>query len=73
MGTDDATAGFGACVGVPVWQRMGLGVLAGQIPADLVDRVLADTGRVQRRRRRLPARAVVWFEHAGEKSMWLNE
>src|SRR5262249_10149606 len=31
---------------------MGLGVLTGQIRADLVDQVLADTGRVQRRRRR---------------------
>ncbi len=61
MVTHDATTPVGADVGVPVWQRMGLGVLAGQIPADLVDQVLADTGRVQRRLRRLPARTVVWF------------
>ena len=38
-----------------------VGVLANYIPAGLVDQVLADTGRVQQRVRRLPARAVVWF------------
>src|SRR3954471_22060981 len=40
---------------------MGLGALAERIPVSLVDQVLADTGRVQQRLRRLPARAVVWF------------
>src|SRR5258708_9167109 len=40
---------------------MGLGVLADYIPAGLVDQVLADPGRVQRRVRRFQARAVVWF------------
>jgi hypothetical protein len=30
--THDAMTPVGAGVGVPVWQRMGLGVLAGQIP-----------------------------------------
>jgi hypothetical protein len=34
---------------------MGLGVLAEHVPAGLVDQVLADTGRVHRRLRRLPA------------------
>jgi transposase IS4-like protein/DDE family transposase len=75
--THDATAPVGAGRDVPVWQRMGLGVLAGQIPAELVDQILADTGRVQRRRRRLPARAVVWFVLAltlfhgqGYRSVW---
>jgi hypothetical protein len=60
-----------------MWQRMGLGVLAAQVPAALVDQVLADTGRVQRRLRRLPARAVVWFVLAltlfhgqGYRSVW---
>jgi hypothetical protein len=54
-----------------------LGVLAGHVPPDLVDQVLADTGRVQRRLRRLPARAVVWFVLAlalfqgqGYRSVW---
>ena len=79
MVTHDATTrvGAGVGVGVPVWQRMGLGVLAGQIPTELVDQVLADTGRVQRRRRRLPARVVVWFVLAltlfhgqGYRSVW---
>jgi hypothetical protein len=64
-------------VGVPVWQRMGLGVLTQQVPTALVDQVLADTGRVQRRVRRLPARVVVWFVLAltlfhgqGYRSVW---
>jgi hypothetical protein len=77
VATDDATARFGARVGMPVWQRMGLGVLADYIPAGLVDQVLADTGRVQQRVRRLPARAVVWFILAltlfggqGYRSVW---
>ena len=77
MVTHDATTRAGARVGVPVWQRMGLGVLAQQVPAALVDQVLADTGRVQRRVRRLPSRAVVWFILAltlfhghGYRSVW---
>jgi transposase IS4-like protein/DDE family transposase len=75
--THDATTPTGASVHVPVWQRMGLGVLAWQIPADLVDQVLADTGRVEQRRRRVPARTVVWFVLAltlfhgqGYRSVW---
>ena len=77
MATDDATARFGARVGMPVWQRVGLGALADYIPASLVDQVLADTGRVQQRVRLLPARAVVWFILAltlfhgqGYRSVW---
>ena len=77
MVTHDATTRAATDAGVPVWQRMGLGVLAEQIPADLVDQVLADTGRVQRRLRRLPSRAVVWFVLAltlfhgqGYRSVW---
>src|SRR6266508_1213065 len=75
--THDATTRGGADVGVPLWQRMGLGVLAEHVPTSLVDQVLADTGRVQRRLRRLPARAVVWFVLAltlfhgqGYRSVW---
>jgi hypothetical protein len=56
---------------------MGLGVLAEHVPASLVDQVLADTGRMQQRLRRLPARAVVWFVLAltlfhgqGYRSVW---
>ncbi len=45
----------------PVWQRLGLGVLAEHVPAGLIDDVLAETGRVQQRIRRLPARVTVLF------------
>jgi hypothetical protein len=38
-----------------------LGILAEQVPAALVDEVLASTGRMQRRVRRLPARVTVLF------------
>lgn len=55
MATDDATPNTAA------WQRMGLGVLATYVPAALIDEVLAETGRVQKRLRRLPARVVVLF------------
>jgi hypothetical protein len=75
--THDATTPIGADTDVPVWQRMGLGVLAEYVPAGLVDQVLVDTGRVQRRRRILPARTVVWFVLAltlfhgqGYRSVW---
>jgi hypothetical protein len=64
-------------VGVLVGQRMGLGILADFVPGGLVNEVLADTGRVQQRVRRLPARAVVWFILAltlfhgqGYRSVW---
>src|SRR6266511_4030474 len=45
--THDATTRGGADVGVPLWQRMGLGVLAEHVPTSLVDQVLADTGHGQ--------------------------
>lgn len=45
----------------PVWRRIGLGVLAGHVPAAAIDEVLAETGRVQQRVRRLPARVTVLF------------
>src|SRR3712207_5290060 len=38
-----------------------LGVLTAQIPPALVDEAVADAGRLQRRCRLLPARAVVYF------------
>jgi hypothetical protein len=56
---------------------MGLGVLAQHVPAALVDEVLADTGGLQQRVRRLPSRVVVWFVLAltlfggqGYRSVW---
>lgn len=45
----------------PVWQRLGLGVLAEHIPTDLIDEVLTRTGRMQQRVRRSPARVTVLF------------
>ncbi|PND54066.1 IS4 family transposase, partial [Mycobacterium sp. ENV421] len=41
--------------------RVGLGVLTRLVHRDLVDDVLAETGRTERRRRLLPARVVVYF------------
>ncbi len=77
MVTHDATTRAAAGAGVPMWQRMGLGVLAQHVPAALVDQVLSDTGRLQQRVRRLPSRAVVWFVLAltlfhgqGYRSVW---
>lgn len=42
-------------------ERVRLGVLTEEIGPDLVDEVVELTGRVERRRRLLPARAVVYF------------
>jgi hypothetical protein len=44
-----------------MWRRIGLGVLAGYVPTTVIDEVLVDTGRVQQRVRRLPARVTVLF------------
>jgi Insertion element 4 transposase N-terminal/Transposase DDE domain len=41
--------------------RIGLGVLTRLVHRDLVDEVLTETGRTERRRRLLPARVVVYF------------
>jgi hypothetical protein len=41
--------------------RIGLGVLTRLVHRDLIDEVLADTGKTERRRRLLPARVVVYF------------
>jgi hypothetical protein len=46
-------------VGLP--DRIGVGVLTRLIGRDLVDEVLAETGRVEQRRRLLPARVVVYY------------
>jgi hypothetical protein len=62
---------------VPSPRRIGLGVLSEYVPAALIDEVLADTGRVERRVRRLPARVTVLFILAltlfsgqGYRSVW---
>jgi Insertion element 4 transposase N-terminal/Transposase DDE domain len=60
--SDDAMAGAPVHVSdLPIWQRLGLGVLDGYVPAGLIDEVLIATGRVQQRIRRLPARVTVLF------------
>jgi hypothetical protein len=41
--------------------RIGIGVLARLVPRDLVDEVLAETGRKEKRSRLLPAHVVVYF------------
>ena len=41
--------------------RVAIGALTATFPPELVDRVLAQTGRTERRRRLLPARMVVYY------------
>jgi hypothetical protein len=45
----------------PITDRIALGALTHTFPAELVDQVLAQTGRAEQRRRLLPARVVVYF------------
>jgi hypothetical protein len=41
--------------------RIAIGVLTSTFPPDLIDRVVAESGRTQQRERLLPARVVVWL------------
>jgi hypothetical protein len=41
--------------------HISLGVLAGTFNHDLIDEILAETGRVEKRKRKLPARVMVYF------------
>lgn len=59
--SDPATGRVRAGVAMPAWQRLGLGILSGFVPVELIDEVLTETGAVQRRVRLLPARVVVLF------------
>jgi Insertion element 4 transposase N-terminal/Transposase DDE domain len=45
----------------PITDRIALGALTHTFPPELVDQVVAETGRAERRRRLLPARVVVYF------------
>src|SRR6266511_2283872 len=45
----------------PITDRIALGALTHTFPPELVDRVIAQTGRGEQRRRLLPARVVVYF------------
>jgi hypothetical protein len=44
----------------PIANRIALGALTSTFPPELVDRVVAQTGRAEQRRRLLPAREVVY-------------
>ena len=45
----------------PITDRIALGALTSTFPPELVDQVIAQTGRAEQRRRLLPARVVVYF------------
>jgi hypothetical protein len=47
--------------GVRLTDRIGIGVLTRLVDRDVVDEVLTETGRTERRSRSLPARAVVYY------------
>ena len=48
-------------VGERFSDRIALGVLTRAFPPELVDEVVAECGRVEKRHRLLPARVVVYF------------
>src|SRR6266540_158212 len=56
-----AEAGLAVVSGTRLTDRIGVGVLTRLIGRDLVDDVLAQTGRVEQRSRLLPARVVVYY------------
>lgn len=45
----------------PITDRIALGALTSTFPPELVDQVIEQTGRVEQRRRLLPARVVVYY------------
>src|SRR6266550_5235849 len=57
----EAEAGLAVVPGTRLTDRIGVGVLTRLIDRDLVDDVLAETGRVEQRSRLLPARVVVYY------------
>ena len=58
---DDKENGQAAVLGGRLTDRIGIGVLTRLVPRDLVDEVLAETGRREKRSRLLPAHVVVYF------------
>ncbi len=54
-----------------ITDRIAIGVLTSTFPPALVDKVLEETGRVERRHRLLPARVVVYFTLA--MCLWADE
>src|SRR5260221_4111682 len=59
MGEDEA--GLAVVRGIRLTDRIGIGVLTRLIDRDLVDDVLAETGRAEQRSRLMPARVVVYY------------
>src|SRR2546429_4890050 len=57
----EAEAGLAVVSGTRLTDRIGVGVLTRLIDRDLVDDVLAETGRVGQRSRLLPAGVVVYY------------
>jgi hypothetical protein len=57
----EAETGLAVVAGTRLTDRIGVGVLTRLIDRDLVDDVLAETGRVEQRSRLLPARVVVYY------------
>jgi len=57
----EAEAGLAVVPGIRLTDRIGIGVLTRLIDRDLVDEVLAETGRIEQRSRLLPARVVVYY------------
>lgn len=53
--------GNSVSIGARLNDRISIGVLARTVPRDLVDDVLVETGKREKRRRRLPAHVVVYF------------
>ena len=57
----EAGTGLAVVSGTRLTDQIGIGVLTRLIDRDLVDDVLAETGRVEKRSRLLPARVVVYY------------
>ena len=57
----ETEAGLAVVPGIRLTDRIGIGVLTRLIDRDLVDEVLAETGRAEQRSRLLPARVVVYY------------
>src|SRR6266568_3511496 len=53
--------GLAVVPGIRLTDRIGIGVLTRLIDRDLVDDVLAGTGRAEQRSRLMPARVVVYY------------
>ena len=56
-----ARTAAGLPAGSRVTDFISIGVLASRFPRDVVDRVLAETGRKSQRERQLPAHVVVYY------------